>query len=173
MSCQIIPFPQELRPSLPTIVGNVDSLTLRERLEQIDALLRTGGVERHFVELSLELWQANSERTPSAIEQLKYQRRSHRALRCNVLRTLLQLSFRDFSIELAGNPLYQWFCGIAALDVVRVPSKSELQRFADWLPAETMRQVLDGLLQAALKQPNKLGLEAALDLAPISWIAPA
>ena len=164
MSCQIIPFPQELRPTLPTIVGNVDYLTLRARLEQIDALLRAGGVERNFVELSLELWQAGSEQAPSATEQLKHQRRSSRALRCNVLRTLLQLSFRDFSIELAGNPLYQWFCGIAALDVVRVPSKSELQRFADWLPAETMRRVFDGLLRVAREQPKKLGLTEALDL---------
>jgi hypothetical protein len=46
MSCQIIPFPQEFRPQLPTIVGNVDYLTLRQRLEQIDALLRTSGVEQ-------------------------------------------------------------------------------------------------------------------------------
>ena len=38
MACQIIPFPQELRPRLPTIVGNVDYLTLRQRLEQIDSL---------------------------------------------------------------------------------------------------------------------------------------
>jgi len=41
----MIPFPQELRPQLPTIVGNVDYLTLRQRLEQIDALLRDSGVE--------------------------------------------------------------------------------------------------------------------------------
>ena len=68
MSCQILSFPQELRPTLPTIVGNVGYLTLRARLEQIDALLRTGGVERHFVEFSLELWLANSARTPSATE---------------------------------------------------------------------------------------------------------
>jgi hypothetical protein len=45
MACQIIPFPQELRPQLPTIVGNVDYLTLRQRLEQIDTLLRDSGVE--------------------------------------------------------------------------------------------------------------------------------
>ena len=43
MPCQIIPFPQELRPRLPTIVGNVDYLTLRQRLEQIDVLLRESG----------------------------------------------------------------------------------------------------------------------------------
>jgi hypothetical protein len=53
MACHIIPFPQELRPHLPTIVGNVDYLTLRQRLEQIDALLRDSGVERDFVQRAL------------------------------------------------------------------------------------------------------------------------
>ena len=44
MPCQILPFPQELRPRLPTIVGNVDYLSLRDGLEQMDALLRVSGV---------------------------------------------------------------------------------------------------------------------------------
>ncbi|HNV00265.1 MAG: hypothetical protein KA191_10385 [Verrucomicrobia bacterium] len=42
MPCSIIPFPQELRPQLPTIAGNVDYLTLRQHLEQIDILLCDG-----------------------------------------------------------------------------------------------------------------------------------
>ena len=46
MSRLMIPFPAELRPRLPTIVGNVDYLTLRQRLEQIDSLLRGSGLER-------------------------------------------------------------------------------------------------------------------------------
>ena len=45
MSSLIIPFPTELRPRLPTIVGNVDYLTLRQRLEQIDEHLQSSGVE--------------------------------------------------------------------------------------------------------------------------------
>ena len=44
MARQIIAFPQELRPKLPTIVGNVDYLSLQERLQQIDTLLRDSGV---------------------------------------------------------------------------------------------------------------------------------
>lgn len=67
MTCQIIPFPQELRPPLPTIVGNVDYLTLRQRLEQIDVLLRQGGVERAFVERSLEHWGAED----TAVDKLR------------------------------------------------------------------------------------------------------
>ena len=164
MLCQIIPFPQELRPQLPTIVGNVDYLTLRQRLEQIDALLRASGVEQEFVRRALAGWNVVATREATALEQLKFQQRSRRALRCMLLRTLLQEDYRGFSCQLAGNPLYQWFCLVAALDQVRVPSKSEVQRFAHWLPAEQMRAVINGLLKGALEQPRKLGLKEALDL---------
>lgn len=164
MPCQILPFPEELRPRLPTIVGNVDYRTLRLRLEQIDSLLRSSGVERGFVERSLERWSKAGKTEPSAFEQTKYQQRSRRALRCNLLRTLLQEDYRGFSCQLAGNPLYQWFCRIDALDQVRVPSKSELQRYAHWLPATEMRALFDGLLRTALEKPATLKLEEALDL---------
>lgn len=164
MVCQIIPFPEELRPRLPTIVGNVDYLTLRLRLEQIDALLRTSGVERDFVQCALVRWKRASAKEPSALQQTRFQQRSRRALRCTVLRTLLQEDYRGFSCQLAGNPLYQWFCRVDALDQVRVPSKSEVQRFAHWLPADPMRTIIDGLLKAAGDQPKKLGLAEALDL---------
>ena len=164
MPRHIIPFPQELRPRLPTIVGNVDYQTLRQRLEQIDALLREGGVERDFVQRALEGWMGGASREPTALEQGKFQQRSRRALRCTILRTLLQEDYRGFSCQLAGNPLYQWFCLVDALDQVRVPSKSELQRFAQWLPAGPMRKVIDGLLKAAVDTPRKLRLKEALDL---------
>ena len=164
MPRHIIPFPQELRPRLPTIVGNVDYLTLRHRLEQIDALLRQGGVERDFVQRALAGWKRAARSEPTAREQGRYQERSRRALRCTILRTLVQEDYRGFSCQLAGNPLYQWFCGIDALDVVHVPSKSEVQRFAHWLPAADMRQVIDGLLERAVETPRQLGLKEALDL---------
>ena len=164
MLCPIIPFPQELRPKLPTIVGNVDYHTLRQRLEQIDVLLRQSGVEQEFVRRALERWTCSGQRPVSALEQLKFQQRSRRALRCTIVRTLLQEDYRGFSCQLAGHPLYQWFCLIDALDAVRVPSKSELQRFAHWLPARQMRPILDGLLRGAVQAPRKLGLAQALDL---------
>lgn len=164
MPCPIIPFPQELRPQLPTIVGNVDYRTLRQRLEQIDALLQDSGVEREFVQRALEGWNTSGSREGSAAEQMKFQQRSRRALRCTILRTLLQEKYRGFSCQLAGNPLYQWFCQIDAVDQIRVPSKSELQRFAHWLSAEQMREIIDGLLRGALETPRKLGLKRALDL---------
>jgi len=164
MPCQIIPFPQELRPQLPTIVGNVDYLTLRRRLEQIDVLLRDSGAERDFVQRALDGRTAAPAQPMTAVEQWKFQQRSRRALRCTLLRTLLQEDYRGFSCQLAGNPLYQWFCQVDAVDHVRVPSKSEVQRFAYWLPAPEMRAVIEGLLQGAIEAPAKLGLKEALEL---------
>ncbi len=164
MASQIIPFPQEYRPTLPTIVGNVDYLTLRQRLEQMDALLQASGAEREFVRRALAQWNPGGAKAVTARQQVKFQQRSRRALRCTLLRTLLQEDYRGFSIQLAGNPLYQWFCLVDAIDLVKVPSKSELQRFAHWLPADALRAVLDGLLKTAVDQPQTLQLQAALDL---------
>ena len=164
MSSLIIPFPTELRPRLPTIVGNVDYLTLRQRLEQIERLLEVSGVERDFVEKALADWLAEGAHPPNAREQQRFQLRSRRALRCTILRTLLQEDYRGFSCQLAGNPLYQWFCLVDAVDQVRVPSKSELQRYAHWLDEKQMRAVIDGLLISGLNQSGKLELKKPLDL---------
>lgn len=164
MSSLIIPFPAELRARLPTIVGNVDYLTLRRRLEEIDEILRTSEVERLFVEQALEPWLQEKSASPSARQQQQFQLRSRRALRCTVLRTLLQEDYRGFSCQLAGNPLYQWFCLIDTLDVVRVPSKSELQRYAHWVAAPTMRALVNRLLQSGLQESEALHWEQPLDL---------
>src|ERR1035438_10447851 len=90
MSSLRIPFPTELRPILPTIVGNVDYLTLRRRLEQIESLLRASGLEADFVEQALRGWRQPGPRRPTARQQQQFQLRSRRALRCTILRTLLQ-----------------------------------------------------------------------------------
>ena len=164
MTSLIIPFPGELRPKLPTIVGNVDYLTLRQRLEEIDALLLASGAERDFVERALKDWLKAGRSVPSAREQEKFQLRARRALRCNVLRTLLQENYRGFSCQLAGNPLFQWFCLVDALDQIRVPSKSELQRFAHLLPPDSMRGIINA-------QRNKFD-ESANDFEQANRLSP-
>lgn len=92
--------------------------------------MRESSLETEFVQLALNGWTLASTREPSAKELHAYPQRSRRALRCNLLRTLLAEDFRGFTCQLAGNPLFQWFCHVDAMDVVRVPSKSELQRFS-------------------------------------------
>ena len=103
-------------------------------------------------------------RPPTARQQQQFQLRSRRALRCTILRTLLQEDYRGFSCALAGSPLYQWFCLVDALDAVRVPSKSELQRFAHWLDAGQMRQMIESLLRAGMDPAGPLDLKEPVDL---------
>ena len=162
----MIPFPTDLRPRLPTIVGNVDYLTLCRRLEQIESLLQASGLEADFVEQALQDWlkPKPASRPPTARQQQQFQLRSRRALRCTILRTLLQEDYRGFSCALAGSPLYQWFCLVDALDAVRVPSKSEWQRFAHWLDAAQMRQMMERLLRAGMDPAGPLDLREPVDL---------
>jgi hypothetical protein len=166
MSSLIIPFPTDLRPRLPTIVGNVDYLTLCQRLQQIESLLQASGLESDFVEKALQDWlkPKPASRLPTARQQQQFQLRSRRALRCTILRTLLQEDYRGFSCALAGSPLYQWFCLVDALDEVRVPSKSELQRFAHWLEAAQMRQIMERLLLVGMEPAGPLDLKEPVNL---------
>jgi len=138
-------------------VGKVDYLTLCQRLEQIESLLQASGLEANFVEKALQDWLKPKPafRPPTARQQQQFQLRSRRALRCTILRTLLQEDYRGFSCALAGSPLYQWFCLVDALDEVRVPSKSELQHFSHWLDAAQMRQMMERLLRAGLVGPSR------------------
>lgn len=54
MAGTLIPFPQSLRPALPTIVGNADYRQLRNQLQRIDELLKRSGIEERFVASSVD-----------------------------------------------------------------------------------------------------------------------
>jgi hypothetical protein len=163
MSATLLPFPQPLRPALPTVVGNADYRQLRERLLRIDEILQRSGVEGRFVARSVEQWEQRQKRV-SIRGQLNHQLHSCRALRCNVLRTLLQEDFRGFAVRLADSPLLQHFCGLAEIDRVVVPGKSTLQRYAHWTDHATMEQTVHGLIAAAHGQAQPLRLAEPVDL---------
>ena len=123
-----------------------------------------------FVEQSLELWLAGSrERVPTAKEQGKYQQRSAQALRCLVLKHLLGEDLRGMSRRLAECALFQWFCGVDRLEQVRVPSKSQLGRYFNWLPREKLDETIGRLIRAAAQSDatsgvNRLWLANDLEL---------
>jgi hypothetical protein len=153
-----IPFQPELRPALPTVRGNVDYLRFEAELKRIDEILRLSGVEELFVEQSLEHWLAQgSDRVPSAKEQANYQEQSRRALRCSVLKQMLGEGYRGMSRRLAECPLFQWFCGLERLEEVRVPGKSQVQRYFHWLPSESMDEVVGRLLRATTETDAATG----------------
>ncbi len=66
--------------------------------------------------------------------------RARRALRCVVLMSLLQQSYWQMSIRLAECPLYQGFCEL------KVPSKSELNRFVQMVELEVVRDLNESLI---------------------------
>lgn len=172
---KIIPFQTHLRPALPTIVGNVDYQRFEEQLKRMDEILRLSGAEALFVKLSLEQWEAQaSTGPPNDGQRWKHQEHSSRALRCIVLQGILGEGFRGMSRRLAECPLFQWFCGLDQLDVVRVPAKTTLHRYTHWLEAEQLERVVAGLLAAAAQEAPEgksqaLGLAQSIELDTV-WL---
>jgi hypothetical protein len=68
------------------------------------------------------------------------------------------------SRRLAECPLFRWFCGLEELAAVRVPGKSTLQDYAHWLPAETMRPIIEHLIVTAHQPASASALELARGL---------
>ncbi len=183
----LLPTAPFLPLHLPTVEGNVDYLEFRRLLDRLDVLLQASGLETQFIQLSVQHWgaQKNTDANINPKQQVKFQEHSRRALRCNILRTFLQLDFRGLAVRLADSPLLQRFSGLAQVDKVNVPGKSTLQRYATWLPEAQMRVLNDQLLRlgrddaAALKLAEPLALDIAfLDCTcvkanihfPVDWV---
>src|SRR6266566_5124077 len=145
MTATLLPFPQSLQPPLPTIEGNVDYRKMRDELRRIEELLTQSGAEQQFIRLCLERWLAAREFAQDKVPakaQLNFQLQSRRALRCNILRTYLQEDFRGFAARLSDSPLLQQFCGLGELEKVVVPAKSTLHRYADWIEAPILNELI-------------------------------
>ncbi len=166
MAAILIPFQPLLRPTLPTIEGNVDYRQFRDELSRIDQIL-LAGPEQTFVLAATDHWSAQSQCPSEEISDsqlARYQAQSRRALRCNIARTYLQESYRDFAAHLADSPLLQRFCLLDEVAVIKVPAKSSLQRYADWVEHKAIEQTVENLLRQAHHHPEKLQLEQAVDL---------
>ena len=165
MSIVLLPVQQPLQPPLPTIEGNVDYNHFRDQLVRMDQLLTLSGIEKRFIAETFEQWKGEVKfKNISAKTQIKIQIHARRALRCDLLRTLLMEDYRGLAIRLADSPLFQWFCGLVELDRIAVPAKSTLQRYAQWAPEKTVRQLVHELNQMAHDHAQKLGLRRKLVL---------
>jgi hypothetical protein len=170
----LVPEQEFLSCYVPTVLGPIEYREWKSQLERIHELLGLSRVEETFQRLSLaqrnqaEQRAAEKENRPfyqwSPVEQESYQRLCSHALRCNVARTLTGESLRDFGCRLAESGLLQWFCKLDRVGmVIRIPGKSALQRYSQWLPEAEMRKVIDTLLAAA--SDDKIEGEQALELA--------
>jgi len=159
-AAQILPFQPTLSPALPVVLGNGDYRNFEAQLRRLDQLLLASGVEKSFVAQSLAQFDRQFPAAKTKTRQ-RQQQHSYRALRCNVLRSLLAEDYRGMSRRLAECPLFRWFCGMEELAAVRVPGKSLLQDYAHWLPAATMRPLIEQLIRAAQQPAGASGLELA------------
>ena len=139
--------------------GPIEFREWKSQLERIHEVLGLSRVEETFQRLSLaqrnQAEQQAAEKEDrqfyqwSSVEQESYQRLCSQVLRCNVARTLTGASLRDFGCRLSESELLQWFCKLGRLDGPRIPGKSALQRYSQWLPEADMRKLIDTLLAAA------------------------
>lgn len=171
----LVPEQEFLSRYVATVLGPIEYREWKSQLERINELLSLSRVEETFQRLSLaqrnqsEQQAAEKENRPfyqwGQVEQASYQRLCSQVLRCNIARTLTGESLRNFGCRLAESGLLQWFCKLDQLEtVVRIPGKSALQRYSNWLPETEMRQAIDRLLAAASEDTQPLELADALDL---------
>src|SRR5712691_10355612 len=175
----LVPEQEFLSSYVSTVLGPIEYREWKGQLERIHELLGLSRVEETFQRLSLAQRNQAEQRAAekenrqfykwSPVEQESYQRLCSQVLRCNVARTLTGESLRDFGCRVSESELLQWFCKLSRLAVaVRIPGKTALQRYSQWLPEAEMRKLIDTLLEAASKDTAEgeqpLELVEALDL---------
>jgi hypothetical protein len=170
----LLPEQEDLQPPVPTVLGSIDYRTWRQRLERIDEILRQSRVEEAFVRLCVKrrLRELEKKAQPDgrpmaglcAGDQVLLQRISAVALRATIARMLTGDSYRDFSTRLAESSLLQWFCRLGRLGTIRIPGKSQLQRYQEMVEESELRQVVTGLMDSVAENNSALELEEDLDL---------
>jgi len=163
-------FQELLRPEIKPVTGCKDFLEEIEHLTRIDELLLKTGMEDFFLQKCAEDYAVKH---PGASEATlaRHAANSRQAMRCMVLKNLLGESYRTMSILLAHSPFYRKFCWIEDFLQTRVPGKSTLQNYAEWLPAEVLCEVMKKLQECLADQDKalELGLEKELDLSAV-WV---
>lgn len=167
----ILAYQPALRPALPCVYGPVDFRDYRDRLVEIDWMLDEGGIESTFVQAAAAEHAVELEGA-SACACQRFARTSALALRCNVARVLTGLNYRNFAIRTAESGLLQWFLRIGEVDMIKVPSKSTLERFNQWVSEATMTPIQIKLLTQAVTPasadtPQPLGLIEPVDASEV------
>jgi hypothetical protein len=156
------------------VENNKDYQLYVQTLDDIDAMLLAGDVERQFVQLRLDDCREAKRRSCgdpgaelSAAEIRRAAGEARKALRCNIAGSITNESLRGLSRRLAESPLLQRFCLLGDLEAVRIPAKSTLGDYRNMFPADMVRTVVETLLDAAAQPENPLALANPLDCAEV------
>ncbi len=133
-----IVFQLKIKPIIPTIYGPIDFRIFCSQLEEINSLLIESGIEQEFLVQSLKEKEfALEEKAQNSVDR-KYEFALNRpsninklsiAFRTNILNTLLNESYRDFSFRLADSTISQWFIGVSTPTGDKTPAKSTIHRY--------------------------------------------
>lgn len=161
---QFIPFQSEFRQSIPEVIGNYDYFVFRETLDRINEIILQSEIEQvivnHDIARISEERRLSAELNGKKFKGLSYQtllliqNKSRLALRCAIARSLTSESFRDFSCRLADSPILQIFCLIDRIDIIKVPSKSQLHRNEMRYPEDLIRDLVVQLNLVAGQEPS-------------------
>lgn len=182
MSVQLS-YQSDFRPPLPQIKAPKEFLEKRALYEAIDDMLRRSGADDRFVTLAVA--EAQAKIPAGGVLNPRFVEHCFRALRCNIVRFVEgNLPFRELSNLLADSHLFQWFCHIEKFGSIRVPSKSTLERYQNYVSKESLERILTEVLQCAgdagveenpeskshrLNSFESLGLEEPIDLQE-AWV---
>ena len=139
----------------------------RNLIERIDQLLKITNMDLHFAEEYIskaaekKLESNGKELSPKEVQ--KRIRTAVQAYRCTLIGVLLGKSYREQSILIGESLLLQRFCMVARIDCeIKVPTKSTLQRFAQFFDEGFIREQVTLLNNYAFNQPNIFNLCAPL-----------
>ena len=171
-----------IRLPLPIVKGNRDYAERESLLLRMDEILILSGAEDAFVEAWVrqgvtEATHANGGKVPEPMSDRRkatVHQQAVESLRCTLARLLSNESHRSFSTHLAESSLLQWFCRVQSTDgVVRVPSKSSLQRMEASVPTAVIQDLHRELVRQATgtdaEGNSTLGLAEAVELSA-AWM---
>lgn len=155
----IISLQLELSQPIPLIVGNVDYKNFKNILDRINEILQLSGIDLRIMKYELEEAEKEFIKRYSEInkefksftnkQQTRIQLQAKRKIRYAISRKLTGESYRDFCIHLSESHLLQRFCLLDTLGIIKVPSKSSLERYEKEVPEEIIRECVAILIDAS------------------------
>ncbi len=155
-----ISFQRELSLNIPKVVKNKDYQDYEHLLKRINEILCATGVDLDFAEHYVNTISKQSSKELTLKQIRKYSKYGIAALRCMIVKNLTGLGFRELSVRLAESTLLQWFCNLENLDVIKVPSKSQLQRYSLCVSEDYLRKLIESLREKISLPENILNLKS-------------
>lgn len=138
--------------SLPLVVGNVDYEELVETFQIIDEMLirlkLDAPVVIDFLEIFEKKEKENAKKRGYHFSEFTYKQKieiqdiARIAFRCAIARTLTGESYRKFTAHLAESGLLQNFCTINNIVKIKVPSKSKLQKYENYIGKKRIKNIV-------------------------------